>query len=46
MCVTLLEVIEASGYDLSTVKDANWLISKVTEFENLVIKAEDLLEEL
>lgn len=46
MSVSLLEVIEAAGYNLSTLDDANWLLSKVNEFEELVVKAEDLIEEL
>lgn len=45
MSVSLLEVIEAGGYDLSTVEDANWLLSKRNEFEELVEKAEELLED-
>lgn len=45
MSVTLLEVIEHSGYDLNTVEDANWLLSKRTEFEELIEKAETLIEE-
>ena len=45
MSVSLLEVIEAGGYDLSTVDDANWLISKQNEFEELIEQAENLIEE-
>ena len=45
MSVSLLEVIEAGGYDLSTVEDANWLLSKQEEFEELVEGAEKLIEE-
>ena len=44
MSVSLIEVIEAGGYDLSTEEDARWLLSKVSEFEELVIKAEDMIE--
>lgn len=36
MSVSLLEVIEAGGYDLTTVEDANWLLSKQSEFEELI----------
>ena len=39
------EVIEAGGYDLSTVEDAQWLVSKQAEFDELVDQAEDLIEE-
>lgn len=45
MSVSLLEVIEAAGYDLSTPDDANWLLSKQNEFEELIEKAELLMEE-
>jgi hypothetical protein len=45
MSVSLLEVIEAGGYDLSTKEDAIWLLSKRNEFEELIEAAEELLEE-
>lgn len=45
MSVSLLEVIEAGGYDLNTQSDAIWLISKQKEFGELVEKAEELLEQ-
>lgn len=44
MSVSLLEVIEAGGYDLSTIEDANWLLAQQSEFEELVKKAEDVIE--
>lgn len=44
MSVSLLEVIEAGGYDLSTPEDAKWLLAQVNQFEELVVKAEDMLE--
>ena len=44
MSVSLLEVIEAGGYDLSTEEDAKWLLCQVNQFEELVVKAEDMLE--
>lgn len=44
MSVSLLEVIESGGYDLSTVKDANWLLSVKDEMEELVEKAEATIE--
>lgn len=45
MSVSLQEVIEAGGYDLSTVEDANWLLSKRNEFDELIEAAEQLIEE-
>lgn len=45
MGVLLQEVIEAGGYDLSTVEDANWLLSKRNEFDELIEAAEKLIEE-
>ncbi len=45
MSVSLLEVIEAGGYDLGTKEDAIWLLSKQTEFKELVEQAEELVEE-
>ena len=44
MSVSLLEVIEAGGYDLSTVEDANWLLAVKEEFEELAEKAEATIE--
>lgn len=44
MSVSLLEVIEAGGYDLATHEDANWLLSKQSEFEELIEEAEATLE--
>lgn len=46
MSVSLLEVIEAGGYDLSTEDDAKWLLSQVNQFEELVVKAEGLIEKI
>lgn len=45
MSVSLLEVIEAGGYDLTTVEDANWLLSKRSEFEELIEEAQELVDE-
>ncbi len=42
MSVSLREVIEAGGYDLSTKDDANWLLSKQSEFEDLIEEAEEV----
>lgn len=44
--VTLSEVLEHAGYNVTTnPDDAKWLVSRVDEFEELIIKAEDLTEE-
>lgn len=43
MSVSLLEVIEAAGYDLNTPEDANWLLSKQYEFKELIEKAEQIV---
>lgn len=45
MSVSLLEVIEAAGYDLSTKEDALWLVSKQDEFEEILEAAEAVIEE-
>lgn len=44
MSVSLLEVIEAGGYDITTFDDANWLLSKQNEFEDLIIEAQDVID--
>jgi len=44
MSVSLLELIEAGGYNLSTPEDANWLLSKRQEFDELVEQAEELVD--
>lgn len=46
MSVSLREVIEAGGYDLTTEEDCNWLLSKRNEFNELIEQAENLLENL
>lgn len=46
MSVSLLEVIEAAGYDLDTTDDALWLLSKQSEFEDLVERAEAMLDQV
>lgn len=45
MSVSLREVIEFGGYDLTKPEDARWLLSKQSEFEELVEKAIELIEE-
>lgn len=44
MSVSIAEIIEAGGYDLNTHEDATWLISKRSEFEQLVEQAQERLE--
>ena len=46
MSVSLLEVIEAAGYDITTKEDALWLLSKQREFSELVEQCNDLLEKI
>lgn len=43
MSVSLLDVIEAAGYDLTTVEDARWILSKEGEFDDLIEAAEELI---
>ncbi len=43
MSVTIIEVIEAGGYDLSTIEDAKWLISQEINFEYLLQKAKKMV---
>lgn len=44
MGVSLLEVIEAAGYNLTTLEDARWLLSKEDEFDDLVEAAEAIVD--
>jgi hypothetical protein len=44
MSVSLLEVIEAGGYNLDTLEDAQWLKSKSSEWDELLEKAEAKIE--
>ena len=44
MGVSILEVIEAGGYDLTTEEDARWLLSKSEEFEQLLDDAQELVD--
>lgn len=44
MSVSLLEVIEAGGYDIATYEDANWLLSKQSEFEELIELAQNVVD--
>lgn len=45
MSVSIREVIEAGGYDLTTLEDARWLVSQETSFDELIEQAEELIEE-
>lgn len=44
MSVSLAEVIESAGYDLTTYDDSLWLLSKRDEFDQLIEQAEDLID--
>ena len=44
--ITLLDLIEQSGYDITTKQDAIWLLSKQNEFEELIEKAQDLVDSI
>lgn len=44
MSVSLREVIEAGGYDLTTVEDARWLIAQEGDWDELLEQAEELVE--
>lgn len=46
MSVSLKEIIEAGGYDLTTKDDIIWLLSKQDEFNDLIEEAEDRLEQI
>lgn len=45
MSVSLLEVIESGGYDIRIKEDAQWLLSKQSEFQELIEQAEMIVEE-
>ena len=44
MSTSLREVIEAAGYDLSTVEGANWVLAQEDLMEELIADAEDIIE--
>jgi hypothetical protein len=46
MSVSLHEVVEAGGYDLTTLDDARWLLGQQSNFADLVEKAEETIEQL
>ena len=43
MSVSLFEVIEQGGYDLNNLEDAYWLKSKSSEWDELLEKAENMI---
>ena len=45
MSTSIGEVISAGGYDLTTLEDARWLVSLESNFDDLIEKAEELIEE-
>lgn len=45
MSVSIEEALNGVGYDFSKEDDARWLVSQVSTFEELVIQAEDLIEQ-
>lgn len=44
--VTLREILEHAGYDLSLKKDAEWLLTTQLEYMQLTELAEELLEDI
>ena len=46
MSVSIREVIEHGGYDLTTLDDARWLLGKQSEFNELIEEAEATVEKL
>lgn len=45
MSVSIREVIESGGYDLTTVDDARWLLAQQSTFDELVEAAELTIEQ-
>lgn len=45
MSVSLREVIEAGGYDLATIADAEWLIGQEKAFDDLLDEAKQLVDD-
>ena len=44
MSVSLLEVIEAGGYDITTLEDAQWLLATQYEYEELIEQAKEVVD--
>lgn len=45
MSVSIQEVIEAGGYDLTTYEDAQWLLCQNSEWEQLIENAQELVDD-
>ena len=45
MSVSFTEVVEAAGYDLTTLEDAKWLLSVQGEAEEMFEKAKEMVDE-
>lgn len=45
MSVSIREVIESGGYDLTTLEDARWLVAQQSSFNDLVEEAELTIEQ-
>ena len=43
--ITLLDLIEQTGYDITTKQDANWLLATRNEYAELIEQAEELVNE-
>lgn len=46
MSVSILEVIDHGGYDLSTEEDARWLLAQRNQWDELVDAAEELVNKI
>jgi hypothetical protein len=46
MSVSLREVIESAGYYINTEEDARWLLSKQSEFEDLIEQSQSLINKI
>lgn len=44
MSVSIREVIEAAGYDLSTPEGAQWLVAQEDLFDEMIEEAEEVVE--
>lgn len=45
MGVSLAEVVESGGYDLTTLDDAQWLLAQQSNFDELVEEAELVIKQ-
>jgi len=46
MSISLREVIESGGYDLTTLEDARWVVAQQSNFTEIVGEAEETIERL